>query len=154
MNYKKHTIALLGTFFLLPQAMCAFNLEQSNFDAIFDDPELAQFLDDTEFTAITRANTEDVVNTLVDIGAVSILQQDIYLQTNPLNKRNVPDLPLFRPDLFHLPKDWMVRADFFWNQVNGANFTRNSNQISSYLNLGSQSLIEALKTAIDTVKGS
>ncbi len=83
---------------------------------------------------------------LVNGGAVSLLQKNIYLKTNPINVRSLLDMPSLYPiidmrskcdrlDLYMIP---------FYNQMSKAYYTENSPFISSYVNLSAQDLIESL----------
>lgn len=89
---------------------------------------------------------EQLLELLVNGGAVSLLQKDIYLKTNPLNIRSLLDMPSLFPILrFPLPCHYKhLYGTVFYNQMRKAYFTKDSPFIDSYINLVGKDLIESL----------
>lgn len=125
---------------------------RADFDFDFDD-----FLNNEATEDFIRANPPTppnlcdpkfIASTLVDVGIVPILEQNLYLRTNELNNRSLLDYPIF------LPRRWKeqpttIGFDFFWNKTDRMFFTGSSSALSSYLNIGQSALLDAVTAAFE-----
>ena len=102
----------------------------------------------------------DIVETLNTLGLPTLLQNNFYKHTNPINTRPLVDLPSFQMAYFQLPFvpcQSGVSVQFFFNQMRDCYFTKCSSKISSYLNLNDANLLESidlddlLDTSLDTI---
>jgi len=135
---------------------------QESKDRFFDDLDADQFLDnatddflgDAAFvpSPMSRLITpEDLVNILAgeEIDAISILKEDYYLRTTPFNKRNVVDLPMLElGPCCRNKRKWNFGFHIFYNQTDRMNFTKSSTNLTDYLALPQETLIQKLATLI------
>ena len=143
---KKYCFLLLILF--SSKTLFSFNDDPfSNFEAdmnAFDD-----FVINEINNAATRLpDPNDIIQLLVNLGALEILQEDLYLKTYPLDKRNVLDLPIFLPHT-HETKPRSFGSYLFYNETSRMNFSHNSTCISSYLGICEPTLLEKIKTTLD-----
>ena len=119
-----------------------------------DDPLISEFLDTVGAEILTRQVPPfEIVTFLVTkLGAIELLQEDLFLHTNPLNKRSMLDEPIFVPDRATFPGKWVVGAHVFAWKMDRANFTKNSTNLSSYLALTQPTLIERLQNTAGKLK--
>ena len=135
--------------------------DKDDFDTLFDiepddidDAKTQELVEQTPIK-LTRdgeqCSPQDTIDMLFGLAPnlSQVLQEDIYCHTNPINIRSLLDMPLFSTRLFHPPHAWYASADLFWNESNRANFTKESNHISSYLALANEELFKMLPTACD-----
>jgi hypothetical protein len=121
-----------------------------------DNPTVTRFVKNTSFRAPAQdCSAQGILNALVPLGVSDLLEGNIYCHTNPLNDRNLDDLPLFLPHTFAYSNNLMVGTNLFWNQTPKMNFTAKSTSLDSYLALANPKLLEFLSTIqqLDVVKG-
>jgi len=119
---------------------------------VFDDPDIDNFLDTTEFD-VKVTDPKTIVDILIDLAkADKLLQEDIYLKTSPLNKRNILDYPEYISDKDYRFGDWVVGSHIFYNQTSRMFFCRQSDCISSYLNITGSSLLGRLEEIEEEIK--
>ncbi len=133
-----------------------FSDDSFSFD---DDPFISEFLDTVGAETLTRqVDPEAIIDFLLGFGAIDLLQENLFLRTNPLNKRSILDEQIFEPDRATFPGKWVVGAHVFVWKMGRANFTKKSTNLSSYLALTQSTLLEQLKknfgtfTSIDFAK--
>lgn len=129
-----------------------FDDSATSFNVNYDNDEYEKFLSENSFTAIRKSNPEDVIDVLETVGALELLQQNFYLKTYPLNRRNVLDLPSFIRRLHYRYPRYVIGAQLFYDQMSEAYFTSNSGKIGSYIGMNQDTVIEALHNLIDKVK--
>jgi len=95
---------------------------------------------------VTQVNPEDVVQFLCeDLKICSLLEEDLYLRTNPLNKRNLVDLPVFEPMPCCYANDRVISGYLFWNQTNRGFFSSENDALKCYLALSQTTLLDKLR---------
>jgi len=94
-------------------------------------------------TTRSQATPEDIVTILIDIGALNLLQANIYKRTNPLNIRNLLDYPAYVP-IKYSSACWTTGGYIFYNHTDRDFFTRTSDKLSSYLGICDPKLLEFL----------
>lgn len=107
-------------------------------DTNFDDnalPNITRSADDlaalTAFTSVIKIN--------------NIISQSIYLKTNPVNTRSLDSLPNYI--IYHsdqLNKDFFFNFYCLYNETAKQNFTKNSTNIGTYLNLNTEDFLEKI----------
>ncbi|MFC1841769.1 hypothetical protein ACFLYA_01735, partial [Candidatus Dependentiae bacterium] len=100
-----------------------------------------------------KADPYDIVTLLIGIGADKILQEDIFLRTNPLNKRSLLDNALFLTDKNYCYGNWIFGASLFYDQTTRMYYSRNSSKIACYLDLTKQTLMDLIREKEDIIKG-
>lgn len=117
-------------------------------EASFDASVTTDWLSSAHFaTTRSQAQPEDVVAILIDLGALNLLQADIYKRTNPLNIRSLLDYPSYIP-LKYSSAPWTTSAVIFYNHTDRDFFTRTSDAISSYLGVCDPNLLEFLSNEV------
>lgn len=86
----------------------------------------------------------DVASLLVSLDVVSLLKEQLYLKTYPLNERPLLTLPIFLPQSTY-KCGWTMGGHIFWNQTGAMNFTRKSSALCSYMGINEPSLLEKLE---------
>lgn len=89
---------------------------------------------------------------LLDMNIVGILKQDLFLRTNPLNKRNILDQPMAALDKKYKYDDWVLGSNLFYNETNRCYFAQHCDAITSYLGITQDGLLEQLKIAAQKIK--
>ncbi len=124
---------------------CISGIIHSSDDSdIFDNSEFAGVIETGDYH-ITRATTATIAELLIDVGAVTILKQEIFCHTNPLNTRQLLDLPIFWQPRKLTPYCWTLGTHAFYNQTERGYFTANSSSICSYLAINSPELLASLE---------
>lgn len=127
---------------------CMLTSTSAPFD--FDDPEINALLNQETNLNITRqTDKQDIITLLLDIGAINLLKQPIFLRTNKLNTRSLLDYPLFLR--FKKPKR-CLGIDLFYNVTARKFFNKDSSNISSYLNITGEGFISALENIFTQLK--
>lgn len=120
-------------------------------DLSFDDPfcvSMADAIDIAPAPTRTCAFTpQDIAALLINANAQNILQNNLYLHTNTLNRRSLLDDPIFLQQRTLYTKDRVFGAHLFWNHMPRDFFTAHSSCINSYLALSDPDLIESLEGA-------
>ena len=161
MNFKnKYFIYLfccLGT--IAHPSLCTEYSTPDMLDIWMD--EIEDNLDDILFDSLTApgaAHTKDVtpieaIEILIDIlKADKLLQQELYLHTSQLRKRSLLDLPLFIEQRYIFPQKWTFGAHLFYNHMDRSNFTRNSENIESYLAITQDTLLDLLAELLPDIQ--
>ncbi len=136
----------------------SFHSRSSHTIDIFDemdetDMEIEDFLDTLSFdpTARRAIPIQNILGIIEDIGAFRILEQDLYLRTNPFVKRSLLDLPLWELHACSEPEPWIVGVHLFWNHMDRSVFTCKSSNISCFLDLDQETLFGALDQILPQV---
>jgi len=108
-----------------------------DFDTFLNDPKITAFLDENTFEFKKRHPTPaDIFTLLNDLGIldefVDIFKEDIYLRTNPLNRRNVVDMPIGMQDKKYSYENWTLGAELFWNHRHRVFFSQKCSGFQSY----------------------
>ncbi len=170
----RSTLCIIMTILLCAQPLCAHNSTilpeipndnkhttgpDSRFFDMFDDqgfmddPVFDEFLDTVDSGQLLREiKPQDIITFLGEANGIKILQEDLFLRTNPLNKRSLLDLPVFEIHQCCPPHNWIVGAHLFYNQTTRANFTADCTDLRAYLALKQPTLIEKLQSAIEQLK--
>lgn len=105
----------------------------------------------TIHTGLTPDDIQACTSVLNAVKAIPILNQPIYLRTNPVNQRSLLDLPIIQ-----LYGDGALRIEFFYNQTYKHHLAAEQTALSSYLNLTGTQLLQKLndskKAAEDFLK--
>jgi hypothetical protein len=131
---------------------------------IFDDPFLEALMEESPTNpsdAIPRVRPDPAtaVDLLQEVGIIDFLRTEVlYLKTNPLNKRNVLDLPIF---MSSCEREYCAffNTELFYNYTNRAAFTYDSccpdsdfTNINTYLAIAERSLVEKAQTIAEKIK--
>ncbi len=122
---------------------------------LLDDREFDAFLDCGFVAKQENCENEEaqaIIDILKEVGAFPILQQNLFLRTNPLNQRSLLDYPTFEPNQCCYLRDWTLGNHIFYNQMTRANLTKHSTNLASYIALNQPTLIDALETSADALK--
>ncbi len=117
---------------------------------IFEDIEESLFIDEfldsiPPFEMKTRqidANT--IIALIAAVDGFKLLEQDLYLRTNPFIQKSILDVPVWELHGCAEPTHWIVGGQLFWNQITRSVFACNSTNIKSYLDLAQETLFTAL----------
>ncbi|MCK5632767.1 hypothetical protein KAH94_03395 [bacterium] len=127
---------------------------EDDFDRFLDDPEVTNFLDENEFDfALKEFTPEDTLDLLKDINFIDIVQEDIFLRTQPLTKRNILDLPIARLNKSYEYDNVIMGAELFWNNTDRSFFSQKCDNIAAYLALTQDSLLQKLKVPLEAFEG-
>ena len=142
-NLKSYLFSAFLLCNLVLSVPCRADDFDFDFDNLLDDTETARIFDEDPPVQPSKCDPKVIASTLVGVGIVPILEQDLYLRTNELNNRSLLDYPIF------LPRRWKeypttIGFDVFWNKSNNMFFTESSAGIASYINMGPE-----LSAAID-----
>ncbi len=125
---------------------------EDDFDQLLNDPEAIAFLEENEFTFVRKSFTpKETVEILYDMNIVSILEENLFLRTNPLNKRDIIDLPIGMLNKSYSRGDWVIGFDLFLNKTDRSFFSQCSDGICSYLALTKESFLAKLDAAAKKV---
>jgi hypothetical protein len=130
-------------FSLIVCAITAARLYADDFDDLWNQ-DITDVIDSSEFHLVKAVSNEDIADALIDLGAIDILQHNIYLRTNPLNQRSLLDYPEFLPQREHYNHCWVFGGQLFWNQMSRAFFDDDSSNISSYLAIRESDILDKL----------
>lgn len=135
--------------YLLAFCILGYTLPSSASDTdemdMFNDQDIMNLIPTLD-VPITRAATAPLIaELLIDVGAATILQQEIFCHTNPLNHRQLLDLPIFWQPRKLTPYCWNLGTHIFYNQTKRGYFTCNSSSVSSYLAINSPELLASLE---------
>jgi len=154
---KKILSIFFVLFFLFPATHLRCDelddLENFDFDAFLENDDVINTLDNTafEFTR-TKFDPEDTVDILEEMGILNILEHNLYLRSNRLNYRSVIDLPMGMMDKEYCYVKNLFGLEFFFNKMDRAYFTSNSDNICSYLALTDEGFLDALSESADKAK--
>jgi len=165
MNIFKKKFLISQCAFVLLASIAPTNLhakkdqEKRSFDNqewdMLDDREFDSFLDSGIVAKAENCENEEalgIINILQEVGAFQILQQNIFLRTNPLNQRSLLDYPTFDPNQCCYINDWVVGGHIFYNQMTRASLTKQNTNLACYIALNQPTLLDALETSADALK--
>jgi len=142
-RFKTALFRLTAALFILNFSHVIYPMD--DWDILADDPSLNQFLEQNEFSINRKVNPAEILPLLIDIlDILPILQEDLYCKTYPLNTRSLLDMPFVRPYRWH--KEWDRKFGFqlFYNQTSRMFFTKECDNISSYLAICNPNLLRKL----------
>jgi len=154
MNIKKKIQKILFHFLLLSCSSSIQAVEfEDDFDSFLDNADVNAFLDANEFTFVRKSfDPPGIITILEEMGITSILEENFYLRTNPLNKRNIIDLPNGLFDKTYYYNNWVFGVELFFNKTDRSYFTRKCDAISSYLALAEESFLQKLDAAAKNIE--
>lgn len=149
MNFiRKSSLAFIATLSLALANQCLCLNDMDDFDTFLNELENDEIFNTTQFTYVRKGfDPEQILHILLEMGVVELLQEDIFLRTNPLNKRNVLDLPIALLDKNYTHNDWIIGLNLFWNKIDRCYFSQSSDSISSYLGITQDSFLAKLDAA-------
>jgi len=122
-----------------------------DFDDEFEEFDL--FLDQPEFTTLTRTMPPfEAIDILLDLNILAILQEELYLRTNPLNSRDILDLPIGMFDRDGSCRNNLFGVELFLNTFDRMYFSRKCDAICCYLALTQEDLLSELDQGIEGAK--
>lgn len=124
-----------------------FDDNQYDFDLDNDliNPVIDDFLTKTEFCVSPSFNPSSILSTLIEsFNALAIMQENLYLKTYPLNKRNTVDLPIFYDYYREYPQPRTFGINLFYNQTSRMGFCKDCDNISCYLAVNQQTLLDKI----------
>jgi len=161
MNLKNITLLTLATVLIFSKNIDCQEDELEDFikseyaGSEYGDLDLEDGLQNIEINDLkTRAipcqatTNKDILNCLNLINLPAILSHDLYEKTYPLNMRPINSLPIF--NIYHteyLCQDWVLKFNLFGNSTPRQFFTKNSDKISSYINLNDPDLLADIEDA-------
>ncbi len=155
MNFiKKHVLmsAFLLSLLTTPCITICDNGDEG-FEAYFNGLATDTGLDEIALPSTTKQfDPEKIIQILLDMGIVDILKENLFLRTNPLNKRNILDQPMGFLDRRYKHDDWVLGSNFFYNEMTRCYFSQHSDAITSYLGLTQDSFLDKLDAASKKVK--
>lgn len=95
---------------------------------------------------------QEIIEFLLELGAIAILEEPFYLRTNEFNSRSLLDQPIFEPKRCCYQEGWTIGADIFYNQTDKSKFTASKTGLGSYLALGQETLLEKVENLIDMLR--
>lgn len=136
---------LIAGALLYVSSVRPMDIEDSLDDLFFDEPMFS--------APITRAQVPpfEVVSLLDQFGLVSLLQEELFNKTYPLNRRDLLDYPLFIVP-WRFDNCTYAGYQLFYNQMSNAYFSSDCNKISAYLGIGNQGFVEKLQEILEKVK--
>ncbi len=142
---KKYAYYILLILNFAGSSFAADNLDNLNeFD--FDNPQVNAALENPQL--VQRVTPQEcafgIITTLQVLGILDLIEENLFLRTNPLNKRNLVDYPLFLQQKANYDFDWLFGGHLFYNQTSRMYFTSTSDSISSYLAITSPTFLEKL----------
>lgn len=102
--------------------------------------------------SMMRANPIEILGILNAINAIPILEQNLYIKSNPLHLRDILDLPIFEPQRSFYDDDTVAGIQVFFTKAHDCDYTKNNHHISSYINLSEPTLIQALQDSANNIK--
>jgi len=118
--------------------------DDSNFDTTFN----SSWLDQVQFqTTRNQVTPQDIASILVEVGALGLLQADMYKRTHPTSTRSLLDYPIHVP-MKYSSSTWTTDVTFFYNHTDRVFFTRTSDAIASYFGLCDPKLLEFLSNEV------
>jgi hypothetical protein len=119
-----------------------------------DDPVMSEFLDTvgTDHLIHRMLMPEDVLAILLQIQAQDLLQQNFFLKTNVLARRNIIDQPLFDTLLERRTDNTLFDMQLFFSLTPRCRYTKDSESLSSYLALNDDTLLGRLEETVQGLK--
>lgn len=128
------------------------HLLSGEFD-ILDELNDDSFLESSIEEEVRQVNPADVVSPLIIIGVQNLLEKSLFCHTNPLNTRNILDLPTFLPQKVDTYcYNTTFGASLFWNKTDRMHFTGSSHSMCSYLSVFGDNVLEKIQDSVDEIK--
>lgn len=129
---------------------------ETNFDFLqeLNDTEMNNYLDATNFDTHSHRDIDPdvIVSLLVEtLKAQCLLENNLYLRTNTLNKKSIIDIPAFFPCLDYERKR-VFGLSLFYNQTSQMFFSEKCSGIQSYLAVCDPTLLTKLSDCLDCVR--
>ena len=125
-----------------------------DFDLFSGDDDLSDMLDASNVSlSMTRLPPQDILD-LLKLGAgthMELLQQNFFLRTNPLNVRNILDMPVFEPATIYPPSQWTLGGHLFWNKTSKSKFTGEHTGLQSYLAILQPNFLDVIEEELDSI---
>ncbi|MDP3889122.1 MAG: hypothetical protein Q8Q25_01095, partial [bacterium] len=156
-NIQKSFFLCLTLFCTQTQLILSQNTQQDSsledkgrFIDIFDDndPFLDEFLS-TPATQTRQLDPQNIIQFLNNLSAITLLQENFFLRTNPFNKQSLLDMPVLGHEQCIGCDNRIFGFDLFYNQTSRCNFTPDSTKLSSYVALQEGSLIDKIQKIVD-----
>lgn len=135
--------------------------EQNNNTPLPEDQNIINQISTEEITApldapsscqLTPETILSILSGVLSKGDIlRLLQQDLYLKSNPINTRNVLDLPSLQPYYVNFC-GWDLSTKLFYNETSRGIFTNNNPFIKSYINLENSALADELNLILEDIK--
>jgi hypothetical protein len=119
---------------------------------VFDDAATAQYLNSNTFSIKQSATPETIIELLKTFGVFDLLQLNFFRRTTVLNYRDVLDLPIFVNDYKRVYPCYALGVQFFYDQTSAVYFSPHHDEISHYIAIGSENVIEALDLSIKKIQ--
>lgn len=116
-------------------------------------PEVCDIIGNTDFQVVRTADKLTVVTLLQNLGAIRLLEKNIFLRSNIIRTRSLLDYPWNWP-WRHDKENKAVFVDLFYNQTSRAFFNEHSSNICSYLAITDPQFIQILEDVINNVRNS
>lgn len=143
---KKQYLSIVILLFASPKINCYEDFEDFSF---FNDPQDAHLDALIAQEAVNAPNNPAIpVECLIRSGGIGVLQEPIFLNTNPIRSRSLLDYPDYLPQRIY-EKGWTIGSHLFFNETYRCVFDGNSTNISSYLAIQSPTLLEKLNKCAD-----
>lgn len=126
--------------------------EDNGLTDFLDDDYIGDFLEAAPTAHARQIPPIVIIELLKEFGIIELLQEDIFLKTNRINKQNILDMPIMGNQLILSTRNRVTGFDLFWNPMYHGYFTKHSPCISSYINLTGESLIDAIENTLERVK--
>jgi hypothetical protein len=127
-----------------------------DFDLFSGDDDLSDMLNATDVSlALTRIAPQDILDVL-KLGAgthMELLQQNFFLRTNPLNVRNILDMPVFEPATIYPPSRWTLGGHLFWNKTSKSKFTDDKTGLQAYLRILQPNFLDVIENELNDLFG-
>jgi len=126
----------------------SFSNQEEIFQTIFDDTQLYQDTNTIQKAPACQTTPESSFSvieflTSPDINAQKIVQNDIYLYTNVLNKRPFFTQPFFNQEAYcNKSRSNGLSLDIFYQETNHKNYTQYSKNLDSYIDLDHPDLLD------------
>lgn len=148
-NYMKPFTLTRAVFI----AACFIAAPLSAFDDFNDDDFDIFNIDAPHFNLKTPTiDPPAIADILIELDVHKLLQEDLFCQTHPLNKRSLLDLPIFI-EPHDYTRDQSLGFHLFFNQTSRMFFSRQGSGICTYLNIVGDTLLKKLETAEDVIQG-
>lgn len=155
------TFPIVLLCFILHASLNAKSLSNTRYtdsldESLFlDDDITLDFLDiegSPGFSMTRATNPTVILNALLSVNAISLLEQNLYLRSNPLHSRTILDSPLFEPHPSFYEDDSVLGMHIFYTQMVDCDFVKNKHLLKYYIALSEPTLIDALENSVSQIK--
>ena len=126
-----------------------------SFDLLDQDDIFNDFIDHEGpiYRATPQECAEQILTKIELINGFGLLQENLYLRSNPLNSRSVLDYACILPQRVSYEFDWIVGTHLFYNQTTrNSFFSKNCDNFSGYLAITTESLLEKISQSFDVLR--